>query len=68
MYFWTEGIQKTWFDKCLKSPLSEDPSRSNMVNRPKLCLKLYDSNINIFIDPCESNSGLKSLYEWYSKS
>ena len=23
---------KTWLDKCLKSPVAEDPSRSNMVN------------------------------------
>ena len=26
---------KTWTDKCLKSPVSEDPSTSNMVNVPK---------------------------------
>ena len=25
---------KTWLDKCLKSPVSEDPSTSNMVNGP----------------------------------
>ena len=25
---------KTWLDKCLKSPVSEDPSRNNMVNGP----------------------------------
>ena len=28
---------KTWSDKCLKSPVSEDPSTSNMVNVPKHC-------------------------------
>ena len=28
---------KTWLDKCLKSPVSEDASRSNMVNVPKHC-------------------------------
>ena len=25
---------KTWLDKCLKGPVSEDPSTSNMVNVP----------------------------------
>ena len=28
---------KTWLDKFLKSPVSEDPSTSNMVNVPKHC-------------------------------
>ena len=28
---------KTWTDKCLKSPVSEDPLTSNMVNLPKHC-------------------------------
>ena len=28
---------KTWLDKCLKSPVSDDPSTSNMVNVPKQC-------------------------------
>ena len=26
--------QKTWFNKCLKSSVSEDPLTSNMVNGP----------------------------------
>ena len=30
---------KTWLDKCLKSPVSEATSTSNMVNVPKHCLK-----------------------------
>ena len=25
------GPPKTWSEKCLKTPVSEDPSRSNMV-------------------------------------
>ena len=37
MYFGTEELRKTWLDKCLKSPVSEDPSTSNMVNRTKCC-------------------------------
>ena len=68
MYFWTYGLQKTWLDKCLKSPLSEDSLKSNMVKEEKLCSKLNDSTFTIFIDPCESNSGLKSLSEWYAIS
>ena len=28
---------KTWTDKCLKSPVSEDPSTSNMGNLQKQC-------------------------------
>ena len=28
---------KTWLDKCLKSPFSENPRTSNMVNVPKHC-------------------------------
>ena len=28
---------KTWLDKCLKSPVSEDLSTSNIVNASKHC-------------------------------
>ena len=68
MYFWTYGLRKTCLDKCLKSPLSEDPSRSNMVNRSKHCSNLNDSTFTIFIDPSEGNSGLKSISDRYAKS
>ena len=37
MYFRNYGLQKTWFDQCLKGPVSDDPSKSNMVNAPKYC-------------------------------
>ena len=37
MYFRNYGLRKTWLDQCLKSPVSEDPSKSKMVNAPKLC-------------------------------
>ena len=36
MYFLNYGVGKTWLDQCLKSPVSEDPSKRNMVNAPKL--------------------------------
>ena len=35
MYFWTYVLPITWLDKRLKSPFSEDPSTSDMVNGPK---------------------------------
>ena len=35
MYFQNYVLRKTWLDQCLKSPVSEDPSKSNMVNGPK---------------------------------
>ena len=28
---------KTWLDKCPKSPVSEDPSKSNIVKWPQHC-------------------------------
>ena len=49
MYFWTYGIRKTWLDKCLKSPVWEDPSTSNMENGPNHCWNLNDSTFTIFI-------------------
>ena len=55
MYFWTYGLQKTWLDKCLKSPLLEDTSTSNMVSGPKHCWNLNDGAFIIFIDPREDN-------------
>ena len=57
MYIRTYRLRKTWLDKCLRCPVSEDPSTSNMVNRPKQCSKLNESIFTIFIDPCEDNSG-----------
>ena len=37
MYFLNYGLRKTWFDQCLKSPISEHPSKSDMVNALKDC-------------------------------
>ena len=39
MYFRNYGLQKTWLDNCVKKPLSECCSRTNMVNGPKHFLK-----------------------------
>ena len=36
MYFGNYGLRKTWLDQSLKkSPISEDPLKSNMENAPK---------------------------------
>ena len=43
---------KTWLDKCLKSPVSENLSRSNMVNTAKHCWNLYHGTFITFIDYC----------------
>ena len=40
MYFRNYGLQKTRLDQCLKTPVSEDPTESNMVNAPKHCSNL----------------------------
>ena len=62
MYFSTYGVRKTCLDKCLKNPLSEVPSTSNMVNEPKHSWNLKDSTFTMFIYVFEGNWGWKSLW------
>ena len=62
MYFGNYGLPKTWLDQCLKSPVSEYPSKSNMVNAPKHCSNLKNSTFTIFLDHWEVNCPTKSLY------
>ena len=62
MYFGNYGLPKTWLDQCLKSPFSEDPSKSSIVNAPKHSSNLKDSTFTIFIDHWEVNCPTKSLY------
>ena len=45
MYFRNYGLPKTWLDQSLKSPVSEDPTKSNMVNAPKHCSNLKDTSL-----------------------
>ena len=40
MYFRSYGFRKTFLDKCLKSHVSQDRSKNNMVNGPKHCSNL----------------------------
>ena len=43
--FHNYGLPKTWLDQCLKSPVSEDPTKSNMVNAPKHGSNLKDTSL-----------------------
>ena len=61
MFFGNYGLPKTWLDQCLKSPVSECPSKSNMGNAPKYCSHLKDSPFTTFIDHWEFNCLTKSL-------
>ena len=45
MYFRNYGLPNTWLDQSLKSPFSEDPTKSNMVNAPKHCSNLKDTSL-----------------------
>ena len=68
MYFWIYGARNTSLEKCLKSPLSEDSLKTDMVNGSKHCRNLNGSTFTIFIDPCEEIQGWKSLSDWCAKS
>ena len=59
---------KTWLDKCLKSPLSEEPSTSNMGNSSKHCPNLDHSTFILFMDHRQVNWVGKSLSYWHQKS
>ena len=67
MCFWTDGLRKTWLHKRLKSPVSENPWTSNMVNGPTHYWNLNDRTFTIFIDHRDGNSVGKSLCGWYPK-
>ena len=46
---------ESWSDKCLKSPVWEKPSTSNMVNVSKQCWNLHHSTFIKFIAHCQVN-------------
>ena len=58
---------KTESDKCLKNPVLEDASTSNMVNVPKHCWNLHQRPFIIFIDRSQGNWVVKSLSYWHAK-
>ena len=55
MYFPSYEHRKTWLDKCLKSPVSENPLTDNLVNGPKHSFNLNHSTFAVFIDCSEGN-------------
>ena len=54
MYFRNYGLPKTCLDQCLKSPVSEDPTKSNMVNAPKHCSNLKDTSLPYLLITAQS--------------
>ena len=45
MYFRNYRHPKTWLHQCLKRPILEDPTKSNMVNVPKHSSNLKDTSL-----------------------
>ena len=62
MYFQNYGLRKKWLDQFVKSPVSEDPSASNMEDGPKHCSNVQDGTFTKFINHCQDNSVEKGLY------
>ena len=50
MYFGNYRLPKRWLGQCLKSPVSEYPSKSNMANAPKYCSHLNYSPFTTIIN------------------
>ena len=61
MYSANYGLPKKWLDQCLKSSVSEYPSKRNMAIAPKHCSHLNYSLFTQFIDHWEVNCPTKSL-------
>ena len=61
MYFRNCGLPKTWLDQCVKSPVSDNPLKSHMLNAPKCSSNLKDSPFSISLDHWEGNCPTKSL-------
>ena len=68
MYWRNYVFWKVWLDKCLRRPVSEDSATSNMLNDPKYCWNLYESNFIKFTDQCKRNWAGNSLSKLYEKS
>ena len=62
MYFRNYGLRKAWLDICLKGPVLEDPSTSNVGNGLTHCSNLDGSTFTIFINPSEGNFVGKTLF------
>ena len=55
MHFRNYGLGKPWLDKCVKSPVFEDPSKTNMVNGLKYRVNMNYSTFSILIDQFGGN-------------
>ena len=55
MYYRSYEHRKTWLEKYLKSPISDNPLTDNLVNGPKHCFNLNHSTFAVFIDCSEGN-------------
>ena len=62
MYLRRYWLRKIWLDKCLKSPVPEDPDTDSKENGLKHCWNLSSSTITIFINHCEGSCIRKSLF------
>ena len=50
MFFRNYGLPKTWLDQCVKTAVSDDPSKNNMVNCAQTLSILKDTSFTIFIN------------------
>ena len=55
MHFRNYGLGKPRLDKCVKSPVFEDPSKTNMVNGLKYRVNMNYNPFSILIDQFEGN-------------
>ena len=60
--------REKWLDKCIKRPVSEDPSTSDMVKVPKHCWNLHHITLIRLIGQCPVNWVGKSFSYWHVKS
>ena len=63
MYLRSYRLQETWLDKCLKSPVSEDPSKCNIANGLKHRCNLNERTFATFINHCEGIFVGESLFK-----
>ena len=68
MYFQNHRLSKTWSRHCLKSVVSEYPSKVNMLKGPKHLWNLHEIYFIIFFHHSEEKLFLKYLPYWSLKS
>ena len=62
MYFLKYRFRKTGLDKCLKSHVSEDPSRDNMAKGSKDCCNLNGGTFTKIVNHSGADYVGKSLF------